>query len=46
MMGLQQFFGVLTALDCSDDLVTMWIVGFVLGGFSLWVAQLLLKKWD
>lgn len=45
-MGLYQFFGVLTALDCTDDLISLSLIGMVIGVLLGVAGYHFLKDWD
>ena len=38
------FFGVLTALDCTDDLLVVGLTGFILGAMLGFVVSYLLRR--
>lgn len=46
VMGLLQFFGILTALDCADDLISIGLIGMLIGVILGAVGYHLLKNLD
>jgi hypothetical protein len=46
MMGLQQFFGLLATMDCTEDLIFMTLIGLIVGAILGVVGYHLLKNWD
>lgn len=44
--ALFQYFGILSQIDCSDDLITIGLIGMLIGVILGVVGYHLLKNWD
>ena len=40
--ALQQYFGILTAMDCSNDIINAALFGFLGGALLVWLIGMIL----
>ena len=41
--ALQQYFGILTAMDCSTDIIYAALSGFIGGALLVWLIGMILN---
>lgn len=45
-MGLQQFFGILTSIDCSENMIMVGLAALVIGVMVGAIGYHFLRNWD
>ena len=40
--ALQQYFGILTAMDCGNDIINAALFGFLGGALLVWLIRMIL----